>query len=78
MNRNACTLYLQSNKENLVKLMKEKGDGVEDLKLGATFVLLTLPLSDPDFEDGGSMLNKEGSHVLASPLKGNNNLTIKL
>ena len=50
MNRNACTLYLQSNKENLVKLMKEKGDGVEDLKLGATFVLLTLPLSDPDFE----------------------------
>ena len=56
MNRNACTLYLQSNKENLVKLMKEKGDGVEDLKLGATFVLLTLPLSDPDFEAGGSML----------------------
>ena len=45
---------------------------------GATFVLLTLPLSDPDFEAGGSMLNKEGSHVLASPLKGNNNLTIKL
>ena len=23
---------------------------------GATFVLLTLPLSDPDFEAGGSML----------------------
>ena len=48
----------QSNKEKLVRLMKEKGDGVEEsvkklrvlLDWGTAFVLLTLPLSDPDFE----------------------------
>ena len=48
----------QSNKEKLVRLMKEKGDGVEEsvkklrvlLDWGTAFVLLTLPLSGSDFE----------------------------
>ena len=43
----------QQRKNLLVKLMKRKGDGVKKLRGlldWAAFVLLTLPLSDSDFE----------------------------